>query len=248
MTWHYLRESEVESSEESFQVFELLPPLKRMPSVGRYCSIDNGKDFCQDFQSGMILKPSMEYLGGEESILSPEDFHANPLASQENALERMTIAISGRTQYALLERFPPPCYSWKMCRDYYLPGFSEPYLEAFPTAGIVSSGELYLHYNADQITLESDFGSSALYRTPSARDWKGMSAASWRSREKGDLTPTLADQLGGTPNPEFVGWLMGLPEEWTNSKGNSKESAMRKFRRWQELHGIILQERKAKNE
>lgn len=236
MTWHYLRGSEVESSEECFPVLELLPPLKKMPSAAGYYSPGNGRDCCQSSRSGTTLKPSTEFLGGEELTLSPAVSLASPSVLRENALERMTIAISGRTQYALLEKFCPPCYSWKMCRDCYLPSFSEPSLQTFPLAGIVLNGELYLHYNAAQITLESDSGSSALYRTPSARDWKGMSAASWRSREKGDLTPTLADQLGGTPNPEFAGWLMGLPEGWTNSKGNSKESAMRKFRRWQELH------------
>lgn len=56
------------------------------------------------------------------------------------------------------------------------------------------------------------------YRTPTARDWKGMSAKSWRERTVGDQTPTLPDQLGGTPHPEFVEELMGFPAGWTDLK------------------------------
>lgn len=50
---------------------------------------------------------------------------------------------------------------------------------------------------------------SPRYRRPTARDWKGMSAKSWRERTKGDKTPTLPDQLGGgfpTPNLWKASW------------------------------------------
>ena len=55
-----------------------------------------------------------------------------------------------------------------------------------------------------------------LFRTPNQRDWKGMSAKSWREREKGDKTPTLPDQIGGQLNPMWVEWLMGFPLGWTD--------------------------------
>ena len=54
------------------------------------------------------------------------------------------------------------------------------------------------------------------FRSPNARDHKGMSAKSWRERAKGDKTPTLPDQIGGTPHPEFVEQLMGFPIGWTD--------------------------------
>ena len=54
-----------------------------------------------------------------------------------------------------------------------------------------------------------------MFRTPSSRDWKGQSAASWRDRETGDLTRTLPDQIGGQLNPTWVEWLMGYPLGWT---------------------------------
>jgi hypothetical protein len=66
------------------------------------------------------------------------------------------------------------------------------------------------------ITVVNDCSCSPHFRTPTARDWKGMSAKSWRERKNGDKTPTLPDQIGGTPHPEFVEELMGFPAGWTD--------------------------------
>jgi len=68
---------------------------------------------------------------------------------------------------------------------------------------------------------------SPRYRTPTARDWKGMSAKSWRERDKGDKTPTLPDQIGGVPHPEFVEELMGFPIGWTALKASETPSSRR---------------------
>jgi hypothetical protein len=71
----------------------------------------------------------------------------------------------------------------------------------------------------------TDCSCSANYRTPTKRDWKGMSAKKWRERAVGDNTPTLPDQIGGPPLPEFVEVLMGFPEGWTTAS-ESKPSVM----------------------
>jgi hypothetical protein len=69
--------------------------------------------------------------------------------------------------------------------------------------------------NSDPVALAlttngSGCSCSPKFRTPTARDWKGMSAKSWRERTDGkDTEPTLADQLGGVPHPEFVEEIMG---------------------------------------
>ena len=65
---------------------------------------------------------------------------------------------------------------------------------------------------------ENDCSCLPNFRTPTARDWKGMSAKSWRERKNKDNTPTLPDQIGGTPHPEFVEELMGFPTSWTDLK------------------------------
>ena len=73
---------------------------------------------------------------------------------------------------------------------------------------------------------------SLAFRSPNARDWKGMSARSWRERAVGDKTPTLPDQIGGVPHPEFLEDLMGWPIGWTELK----PLEMASFRQWLELY------------
>ena len=72
-----------------------------------------------------------------------------------------------------------------------------------------------------------DLQAAVLWRTPSARDWKGMSARSWRERERGDQTPTLPDQVGGQLNPTWVEWLMGFPLGWTDCEHLATRSSRR---------------------
>lgn len=74
--------------------------------------------------------------------------------------------------------------------------------------GMMRSGSVWALPDLEHLT--EDCAPLSL-RTPTSRDWKGMSAKSWRERSVGDTTPTLPDQLGGIPNPEFVEWMMGLP-------------------------------------
>lgn len=79
---------------------------------------------------------------------------------------------------------------------------------------------------------------SSDFRSPNARDWKGMSAKSWRIRNIGDKTPTLPDQIGGTPHPEFAEELMLWPIGWTDLK----PLEMDKFARWWNSHGKHFQD------
>src|SRR3970040_2375066 len=64
-------------------------------------------------------------------------------------------------------------------------------------------------------TGEKGCSCSPSYRTPTARDWKGMSAKSWSKRRLSRAIATLADQVGGAPHPEFLEELMGFPTGWT---------------------------------
>jgi hypothetical protein len=74
------------------------------------------------------------------------------------------------------------------------------------------------------------------YVTPTARDYKGMGGAGFRSRH--GMNHNLADCLGGVPNPMFVEWLMGWPLGLTDLK----PLEMDKFHQWQQLHGSYLNE------
>ncbi len=93
-----------------------------------------------------------------------------------------------------------------------LGGDSEAHSKAWATRFSLSARERV----ALALTIDGNACScSPNFRTPTARDYKGMSAKSWRERSKGDVTPTLPDQLGGTPHPDFLEALMGYPIGWT---------------------------------
>jgi hypothetical protein len=48
-----------------------------------------------------------------------------------------------------------------------------------------------------------------LWPTPTARDWKSGSKGT-----QGNARP-LSEEVGGSLNPTWVEWLMGLPTRWT---------------------------------
>jgi hypothetical protein len=72
-----------------------------------------------------------------------------------------------------------------------------------------------------------------MWRSPTSRDWKGESAESWRNRETGDPTPTLADQVfqcgllpptnstdGGAFSPS--GPTLRPPSQWPTPQGKRR--------------------------
>jgi len=84
------------------------------------------------------------------------------------------------------------------------------------TSDTASRGFAFVRVARERRARGSACSCSPHFRSPNARDWKGMSAKSWRERMKGDRTPTLPDQIGGTPHPEFVEALLGFPIGWSD--------------------------------
>jgi len=67
------------------------------------------------------------------------------------------------------------------------------------------------------------------FATPQARDYRSGSLARWNDTRR---SRNLNDQVGGLLNPNWIEWLMGWPEGWTELK----PLAMDKFREWQQQH------------
>jgi len=68
-----------------------------------------------------------------------------------------------------------------------------------------------------------------MWPTPTAHNAKECNAPAESNRN----TPTLAAQVGGKLNPDWVEWLMGWPIGWTDLK----QLAMDKFQGWLHSHG-----------
>ena len=84
-------------------------------------------------------------------------------------------------------------------------------------------------YAATNLREQVVHGKIQMWPTPTAHNAKETNAPS----ESNLNTPTLAAEVGGTLNPQFVAWLMAFPIEWTNSKDWVTRSARSK----RQLHG-----------
>jgi len=91
-------------------------------------------------------------------------------------------------------------------------------------------GTVCLRQPLEPITKET--GSGLLptkWPTPTAHNAKETNAPSESKRN----TPTLAAQVGGKLNPQWVEWLMGWPIGWTDLE----PLAMDKYQQWYTSHG-----------
>jgi hypothetical protein len=143
--------------------------------------------------------------------------------------------VCGMNLNESLAYFDPGTLSWKT-RQISMFEDCQTLSEVLPNCGMIASGSLYPLPELEHLTDEKE---PLLWRTPTSRDWKGMSAKSWRERLKGDLTPTLPDQLGGTPNPDWIDWLMGFPVGWSSK---SKDLKPEETQLCQALHTEFLKQ------
>lgn len=66
--------------------------------------------------------------------------------------------------------------------------------------------------------------SARMWPTPAARDWKDRGDFAIRERSEG---PSLPMAAGGPLNPQWVEWLMGFPDGWTDCGPSGTRSSRR---------------------
>jgi len=114
----------------------------------------------------------------------------------------------------LLAKLDQNTWSWKMSQGCLLEtmgsGSGESFLN-WNRSGIAVNGIAYML----PVLVPSIKGiESGLLPTPTARDYKDGKKPFYRN---GILQKdTLGRALGGSPNPEFVEWLMAFPTGWTD--------------------------------
>jgi hypothetical protein len=101
-------------------------------------------------------------------------------------------------------------------------------------SGLLKQGQNYRKNGQPiQIRLVDQVNNPRLWPTPVARMHKdGGNPSEYKRNEI-----PLAAQAGGPLNPEWVEWLMGWPQEWTDLKPLATD----KFQKWQQQHSPYLE-------
>ena len=156
---------------------------------------------------------------------------AKPSQSPESEKVQVMSEICGHLQsmpFALYDRFS--C-SLKMCQGCLIQDISKPFSVTFPKSGMMLDGRAYRLQTAERRTNENGYG--LRLPTPTAsmvtlQDFEqAKTAGNSKKRKK------YSDHAGGTLNPEYREWLMGVPINW--SACEPLETA--KFPLWRRLHG-----------
>lgn len=171
------------------------------------------------FEKNQTDAPRQSYQG---------DFHANPIAVQENVWHLMTSAIYGvnflecfakLTQDGLWEKMFQGCSQVKM------DGFLDEYSGTWPKLGVLHGGIVSHPTLVELNTSEKEF---ALWPRPIASDGEAWTKSLksypmksiWKCWNGGkqDRTTYYHIQSGLNPNQaaDLNGMMMGFPEGWTD--------------------------------
>jgi hypothetical protein len=191
---------------------------------------DNETDFSKSFQSGMMLKHSMDDRGEDVLMWYQGDSLVRtylPL-EKERGSEGNEVDC-GPSLQGSLAKYNPNTYSWKT-RQCLLEGGLMSYSETFPKWGMMHDGQLFQHQTVALLTTEREYGSWPTTRVQMTRtppmDRIGKESENYRSN--------LEEAIGGRPNPTWTEWLMGIPMMWTDLRPLETD----KYRQWLDLHGI----------
>ena len=193
------------------------------------------KDSWTKHLSGRILKPSHGQIFVEKWTSCLEVIHANLSQHQANDLEQKIQDTSGPILQMEFEQCAQECASLKTLKDTSLLD-SEKSLANWKASVIAQRGEysrrvklvLSIEENVSSLwptpragnpgSRPNGKGGKILaeevkkYSTPTARMWKDIGCPAEFRRN----TPSLAIQVGGKLNADWVEWLMGIPTGWTD--------------------------------
>lgn len=140
----------------------------------------------------------------QELTLSAEDSPVRTSVPQGRALVLPEKGLDyGGTILGLLGQYDPDSRSWKTLQLCF-GGDWEEFSETWPRSGMTVNGIAYQLPSLVPLTKGTESG---LLPTPTAHNAKEGAYPAEFTRN----TPTLAAQVGGKLNPEFVEWMMGLP-------------------------------------
>lgn len=227
MSYTYLLAAGEESSAASFSDMNPSALWKSTHTLDAACSKDNATESCRPSPSGMMSPPSTEPHGMESLMSSAVGSPVRTYQKRvmELGLMERVLDFGGKCSESYA-RFDPASSSWKTHQCLFEEDLPESSV-ILPLFGMMRGGVL----------LEA--GAVPLRMTAKERGcWLGTPTAAMTSRSKkflegSDRLPTPREAVGGTPNPEWVEWLMGWPIGMTATTPLETD----KFRSWLLSHG-----------
>ena len=227
MSYTYLLDAEEESSAESFSDMNLSALWKSIRMRESASSSDSGMESSHHSRYGMMSQPSTGARGTESLTSCAVASPAKTFQKRATELELMERVLAfGEKCSESFVRFDRDSYSWKTHQCLFEEVLPESSV-TLPLFGMMRDGVL----------LEA--GTVALRMTAKERGCSlGTPTASMTHRSKkflegSDRLPTPREAAGGTPNPEWVEWLMGWPIGMTATTPLETD----KFRSWLLSHG-----------
>ena len=95
-------------------------------------------------------------------------------------------------------------------------------LGVFPRQGTVQNGVCAPLLMQEHHTYDKDGGAwpASKFATPQSRDYRIGNTNRWHDPNR---SRNLNDQIGGSLNPDWVEWLMGIPIGWSSTEPLNKE-------------------------
>jgi len=226
MSYTYLPDAGVESSAESYSDITQFAPLKSSLVAGEFSCNGNEMESSHGSQSGMMCEPSTVARGEERSMSSAVGSPARICRRRETELELMDRALAfGRKCSESFVRFDRSTHSWRTHQCLFEEDLPESSV-TLPMFGMMRSGVL-LEAGASALRMTAKERGCSL-GTPTAE----MTHRSKKFLEGSDRLPTPREAAGGTPNPEWIEWLMGWPIGMTATE----PLGMDRFHLWLHTH------------
>jgi hypothetical protein len=226
---HSSQEQAVESSEESSSGGELSVQLSGNPTQLAYLPPDKMTAFSRLSRFGMTFKPLTEDRGEELLMSYRAGFPAktSPQQEKEQGLTENEAGCGEKWRGSFV-KYDRDSSSWKTHQCSLL-GDLEPFLETWPSWGLMRDGECWALTQLERHTEGSGFG---WWPTPTATDWMTgkVNGIEYRNRRfirtsltsgtefGANLRDAFRLMTGEALQASFSEWMMGWPLGWTDLK------------------------------
>ncbi len=160
---------------------------------------------------GMEMCENCRVAPWKPLTLSAADSPANLFRSRVNGKPKPILGGYGLTLPVWWMSYDPDMSLWKTCQDFGLQLVVPKLSLILPRSAMTVNGTVFLLPPSERPTIEKG---SSFWPTPTARDHKDSGPNV--NYEKIKAKSRLPGVIGGSPNPEWIEWLMGFPIGWTD--------------------------------